>query len=191
MRSNENIQNQERNFQNSRTPTKTSLKREQRLREFNVRSQRKQGNGEKLMKFGNHFGSEDFTPNKKLGPSIGIMKLSMQLDQRNVQRHIGSNIELGNEPGQNSTKASFMRMNNQKSQEKIPKREKIDFSRKPSGHPRNMSTTIYDERRETEKELTRGKYIGGNSNDFNLNKVKINPITGVLSPLQIGKLSVY
>ena len=45
------------------TPKKMPSKRDTRLREFQARSQRKQGNGEKLMGINNHnFIHQDLTP---------------------------------------------------------------------------------------------------------------------------------
>jgi len=158
----------------SSTPQKIQSKRETRLREFQIRSQRKQGNAEKLLGINTTTKFNDFSPQREGNRAINLMNLSNQLDNRNVQKHVGAKLELGNEPGHTTYNANFFR---QKSTE-------------PGHFYPNKHTLIkpQDPKLGTQKEFVRGTFIGGSSNDFNLNKVKINPITGVLSPLNKGSV---
>ena len=176
----------------STTPKKITSKRDTRLREFHARSQRKQGNGEKLLGLRKHnFGSQDLTPKKSLGRAMDIMNLSVQLDNRNLQMHSGSNIELGNEG--NRTNMAFMKQNIQKSYENIHSDQKHrNFAPKPTTQPRNLSTKVFNDKLAYEgRESKADRFIGHNSNDFNLNRIKINPLTGAVSPINVGKAGIF
>lgn len=157
----------------SHTPHKMPSKRETRLREFQIRSQRKQGNAQKLLGIHNSIGGNGFSPNR----AFNMMNLSSQLDNRNVEKHAGTKLELGNEPGAVTYNANFYRKKRSEPNP-IPVNKSV----------KNISSTIYNPKVTAQQQFSQASFVGGNSNDFNLNKIKINPITGVLSPLNKGSV---
>jgi hypothetical protein len=169
----------------SKNPQKDSpINREDRLRDFYTRSQRKTNTkmlaGQNSGNFTNH---DMTTPKKSLGKAFDIMNLSNMLDQRNRLRHMNRNLELGNEPSDHNNSSSFGKYN-QRSVERLP-RETVHGFQMPSKTPGNerLKNTIIDVRRSVERDFTKDNFFGGKSNDFNLNNIKINPITGQLSPV--------
>jgi hypothetical protein len=167
-------------------------KRETRLRDFYARSQRKQDNGSKLMGLREHNLSQDIrTPQKS--PALDIMNLSTQLDMRNKERHMARHFDIGHQPSNfGGSNAFSMQREQQRSVEKLPTmvQRHQSLSQRSPEHLRNKSH-VQPDQKSLEKEVTRSKFFGANSNDFNLNNIKINPITGVLSPLQQRKGTVY
>lgn len=182
-------QNQKDNKRESHNVSKTPLKdmaskRESRLREFYVRSQRKTDNKMLAGQNSGVFLSQDMTPKKNLGAAYDIMNLSNQLDQRNKMKHMNRNLVLGNEPSDHNNSSSFSNYH-QRSVERIDRDTVNNYNLPPKipNHPRGKST-IEVVRRSVEKDFNKNSFFGGKSNDFNLNNIKINPITGQLSPLQ-------
>jgi hypothetical protein len=170
----------------TKNPQKESpINREDRLRDFYTRSQRKTNTKMLVGQNSGNFTNHDMaTPKKSLGKAFDIMNLSNMLDQRNKVRHMNRNLELGNEPSDQNRSSSFGRYN-QRSVERLP-REAVHGYQMPPITPGNqrVKNTIIDVRRSVERDFTKDNFFSGKSNDFNLNNIKINPITGQLSPLQ-------
>lgn len=187
---------QTQNNQYEQTPQKMASKREHRLRDFYARSQRKDtiNNRASGTNF-QHFISQDRTPNKLESNALDIMNLSQQLDHRNIQRHNLRNFDLGSD-GRSilHDTVTMMKNQHQRSYEDLPRvlmksSEKLPLQA-PS-HPRGKSH-MDPNKKQFERDVTRSNFIGaGDSNSFNLNNIKINPITGVVSPLQNKKTAVF
>lgn len=182
-------QNQKDNKRESNNVSKTPLKditskREDRIREFNIRSQRKTDNKMLAGQNSKVYLSQDMTPKKNLGAAYDIMSLANQLDQRNKMKHMNRNLVLGNEASDHNNSSSFANYH-QRSVERINRNTVNNHYLPPKmpTHPRGKST-IEVVRKSVDKDFNKNSFFGGKSNDFNLNNIKINPITGQLSPLQ-------
>lgn len=175
------------------TPQKMTSKRENRLREFYVKSQRKDSGG---AHFADHrperHKSIDKPMNKVGEKAMDIMNISHQLDQRNIQRHLGRNFDLGNDMSSLNETLTFMKQQQQRSYEQLPRvavksSERIPLA--PSIHPRGKSNI--DVTKKAYGEITKSSFFGGKDNALNLSSIKIDPITGVVSPLQNRKAAVF
>lgn len=166
----------------NQTPDKMYSKRENRLREFYVRSQRKDANGSNFAsdsKDNRHFKSTNSPFQKPADAAMTMMDISAQLDRRNIDKHKGRNLFL--DKASDSFNHSDAISKFQASSTKLPRVNKsVDIN--PNNHSRvasNMDTA----NKMMEKEITKGNFFNISPNEFIAAKLSVNPITGQLSPV--------
>jgi hypothetical protein len=163
-----------------------SSKRENRLRDFYARSQRKDAQP-RLASNGtpHHFKSTDMTPTKQMTRANEIMNLSHQLDMRNKERLMGRNLEFGLESSSLNNTITKMKQSQQRSFENLPTMIIKNHDKPPlpaPNHPRGYSQAdagkkVYD------RDITRSNFFGVNEKSLNLSNININPITGIVTPI--------
>lgn len=180
-------------YHNMSTPQKMTSKRENRLREFYAKSQRKDAGGTHFVEHNPERHKSIEKPFNRVGEkAMDIMNISQQLDQRNVQRHLGRNFDLSNDMSSLHETLTLMKQQNQRSYEQLPKvviksTERLPLA--PSIHSRGKSNI--DMTKKAYGEISKSSFFGGKDNSLNLSSVKINPITGIVSPLQNRKAAVF
>lgn len=178
-----------RSLTHAATPEKMHSKRENRLREFYARSQRKEMNRYMRSDSKNdaHFKSIDRALPKGQTNALTMMDISHKLDQRNIDRHKGRNLFLDSAASNFNDSSAYIKKHN--SGDLLP-RLKQAISNTPMNHQRGVSNM--DKRNNMiQKDVTRSNFFNNlSSNDFIASKISMNPITGQLSPVQNQKAKV-
>lgn len=170
-------------YMNMASPQQSPSKRENRLREFYARSQRKD-------KVGAPFEHALVNPNKsvdrgtyKKRPNANqIMNISQQLDHRNINKHKGRNIFIDNaSEGLNDT---FSHM---KTPEKVYNHKPMavmsqERLHNSSMHPRGNSYV---------NSANKTDFFQGYDPSSMLASIRLNPITGLVSPIPNAKAKVF
>ena len=171
-------------------PGNLENKRETRLKEFYVRSQRKDTGAESRLEAvtKEHRNSIDRGFTKQRAAALDIMNISQQLDFRNIEKHKGRNFFLDGSTGSQNATTNALNKSGQRSYTELP--GLLRAKDKPL-----MNTPLIekgngladDGRRAYEKNMSKSNYFGAGDGSINFNAIQMNPITGAVSPVQNSK----